>query len=173
MQRDTSAFWLAVLFIALSTTSAQSLTKHTLKGTFLQTSKSVVVSCAGPCTAVKALFPVASIVCPALATQTCTYHVHLETASTVSIFTGEFKFLVDGVAPTPGPTDSSGFVTFSAGSSEETQAFSYAVVGKVTNSVDNQSHTVEVDLGCSVSASLDTCQVGAGAATLRIDVFQP
>lgn len=172
MQRDTSAFWLAVLFIVLSTTSAQSLTKRTLKGTFFQTSNSVFVTCPGNCTAVQALFPVASIVCPALATQTCTYYVQLETASTSSIFTGQFKFLVDGVAPTPGPTDSSGFVTFSAGANEETQAFSYAVVAKVTNSVDNQSHTVEVDLGCS-SASIDACDAASAAASLRIDVFRP
>lgn len=168
-----SVVGLALLFACLLTTSANSLTKHTLKGTFLQTSTSVFVTCPGNCTVVNALFPVANIVCPALAAQTCTYYVHLETASTVSIFVGKFKFLVDGAAPAPGPTDSSGFVTFSAGSSEETQAFSYAVVGKVTNSVDNQSHTVEVDLGCTSDAAFEACQAGAGAATLRIDVFRP
>jgi hypothetical protein len=172
MPLGRSVVGLPLLFACLLTTSANPLTKHTQKGTFLQTSNSVFVTCPSNCTAVKALFPVAKIVCPALATQSCTYYVHLETASTTVVFGGLFKFLVDGAAPTPGPTDSSGFVTFSFGPDEETHAFSYAVVGKVTNSVDNQSHTVEVDLGCT-SDSLDPCQAGPGAATLRIDVFQP
>jgi hypothetical protein len=161
-----------LLFVWVLTTSANSLTKHTEKGTYLQTSNSVFVTCPEDCTVVKALFPVANIVCPAAATQSCTFYVHVETASTTIVLGGLFKFLVDGAAPTPGPTDSSGFVTFSYGPDEETNAFSYAVVGKVTNSVDSQSHKIEVDLGCTTD-SLDPCQAGAGAATLRIDVFQP
>jgi len=160
-----------LLFACLLTTSANALTRHTQKGTFFETSDSVfVISSNG--TVVQKLFPVAKIVCPALASKSCTFYVHVETATTASISVGQFKFLVDGVAPTPGPTDPSGFVIFSAGVNDETEAFSYAVVGKVTNSVDNQSHTIEVDLGCT-SGGIITCQVGAGAATLRIDLFQP
>jgi len=161
-----------LLFTSALTTTANSLTKHTQKSTYLQTSTSVEVTCPGSCSVVKALFPVASIVCPATASQSCTYYVHVEAASTATVYSGQFKFLVDGVAPTPGPTDSSGFVTFSAGTNEQTQAFSYAILGKVTNSVDNQSHKIEVDLGCTTD-SFQACQVSVGAATLRIDVFQP
>jgi len=171
MTLGRSTLGLPLLFACLLTTSANALTKHTQKGTFLQTSDSVFVTSSNG-TVVQALFPVAKIVCPALAGKSCTFYVHVETASTVSISVGQFRFLVDGAAPTPGPTDSSGFVTFSAGVNDETEAFSHAVLGKVTNSVDNQSHTVEVDLGCT-SGGIILCQVGAGSATLRIDVFQP
>jgi hypothetical protein len=171
MPLGRSVVGLSLVFACVLTTTANSLTKHTQKGTFLQTSTGVFVTSSNG-TVVQKLFPVAKIVCPAVATQSCTFYVHVETASTASISVGQFRFLVDGAAPTPGPTDASGFVTFSAGVSDETEAFSHAVVGKVTNSVDNQSHTVEVDLACT-SGGIITCQVGAGSATLRIDIFQP
>jgi|SRR5271166_457051 len=171
MARGRSIAGLPLLFACLLTTNANPITKHTQKGTFLQTSDSVFVT-SNNGTAVQKLFPVAKIVCPALASKNCTFYVHVETASTASVSVGQFRFLVDGAAPKPGPTDSSGFVTFSAGVNDETEAFSHAVVATVTNSVDNQAHTIEVDLACT-SGGIITCQVGAASATLRIDVFEP
>jgi hypothetical protein len=115
-----------------------------------------------------------SIVCPALAGQTCTYYVHLETQTQITAHdNGIFRFLIDGVAPTPGPTDTSGVVTWISSDPNSTlEIRSYAVIGRVTNTVSSEKHAIEIDSGCRDEDG-DGCGATAGLSSIRIDVFRP
>jgi hypothetical protein len=88
---------------------------------------------------------------------------------------GHFLFLVDGKAPKPGPTGSTGEVAFlDAGPSSttySTDSRSFAVTASVKNTAVNQAHTIEVEMGCF--AHFTGCSGGAGFANLRIDVSRP
>jgi hypothetical protein len=111
---------------------------------------------------------------------TCTYYLHLE-AQVQSITTLDdalLKFLVDGAAPTPGPTDTSGFVRVGrpdCGTSKTCGlgARSFAVTGTVTNRTANQAHTVEADIACKDVVGSDGCSIQAGFANVEINTFKP
>ncbi|MCU1304085.1 MAG: hypothetical protein JWQ87_4369 [Candidatus Sulfotelmatobacter sp.] len=118
---------------------------------------------------------VVHIVCPQLAGATCAYYIHVETQASVSANdSGIFQFLVDGVAPTPGPTDFHGFFAWDTADPNSTvmQARSYAVVALVTNSQANQSHSVEVEFGC-VDETGDGCSSTMGLASMSIALYRP
>ena len=118
---------------------------------------------------------VVHIICPQPAGATCTYHIHLETQASVSANdSGVFQFLVDGVAPTPGPTDFRGFFAWDTADPNSTvmQARSYAVVAQVTNSQANQPHSVEIEFGC-VDETGDGCSSTMGLASMSIALYKP
>ena len=118
---------------------------------------------------------VLNVICPQPAGATCTLYVHLETqASVTANDTGIFQFLVDGVAPTPGPTDVRGFFAWDTAdpNSTVTQARSYAVVAHVTNSKNNQSHGVEAEFGC-LDLTGDGCSATMGLANMSIALYTP
>jgi hypothetical protein len=118
---------------------------------------------------------VVHIICPQPGGATCTYHIHLETQAAVSANdSGVFQFLVDGVAPTPGPTDFRGFFAWDTADPNSTvmQARSYAVVAQVTNSQANQPHSVEVEFGC-VDETGDGCSSTMGLASISIALYKP
>ena len=115
------------------------------------------------------------IACPQPAGATCTYYVHLETQASVSANdTGIFEFLVDGGAPSPGPTDVRGFFAWDTADPNSTvmQARSYAIVAHVTNSKDNQSHSVEAEFGC-LDLTGDGCSATMGLANMSIALYMP
>lgn len=116
-----------------------------------------------------------NIVCPQPAGAACTFYVHLETqAAATANDSGIFQFLVDGVAPMPGPTDIHGFFVWDTADANSTvmQARSYAVVGHVTNSKDNQAHGIEAEFGC-IDLTGDGCSATMGLASMSIGLFAP
>ncbi len=115
------------------------------------------------------------IICPQPAGATCTYYIHLETQASVSANdSGVFEFLVDGIAPTPGPTDYRGFFEWDTADPNSTvmQARSYAVVAQVTNSQDNEPHGIEAQFGC-VDLTGDGCSSTMGLASMSIALYKP
>jgi len=116
-----------------------------------------------------------NITCPQPAGATCTFYVNLQTqASVTPNDSGIFEFLVDGVAPRPGPTDIHGFFAWDTADPNSTvmQARSYAVVARVTNSKANQSHGVEAEFGC-IDLTGDGCSATMGPANMSIGLFTP
>jgi hypothetical protein len=120
---------------------------------------------------------VKNTLCPRPAGKTCTLYVHLD--SQVEVTTsdnGLFKFLVDGLPATPGPTDGTGLVRWvlndpDSGSIDfESRAF--GVVATITNSIANQNHPVEVDIACQ-DITGDGCSASMGFASLNIAVYTP
>jgi hypothetical protein len=114
-------------------------------------------------------------ICPRPAGATCTYYIHLETQASVSANdTGVFQFLVDGIAPNPGPTDFRGFFEWDTADPNSTvsQARSYSVTARVTNSKDNQGHSVEAEFGC-LDLTGDGCSSTMGMANMSIAVYTP
>jgi hypothetical protein len=82
--------------------------------------------------------------------------------------------LIDGIAPAPGPTDSNGDYSFAGfdPNSTSSSARSFAVVGKVKNTSDNELHSIEVDIGCADTNS-DGCMGIMGFSSLSTGVFTP
>lgn len=118
---------------------------------------------------------VVHIICPQPAGATCTFYVHLETqASVTANDSGIFQFLVDGVAPSPGPTDVRGFFAWDTADPNSTvmQARSYAVVAQVTNLQANQPHGVEAEFGC-LDLTGDGCSSTMGLANMSIALYTP
>ena len=118
-----------------------------------------------------------SFQCPRPSGQTCTFYIHLE--STVNGTSDDnllFKFLVDGLAPAPGPTDNNGFARWELGDPNswaiQGQARSFAVVAKVKNSSANQNHAVEVDIACEDETG-DGCTATMAFASLSTAVYTP
>lgn len=133
------------------------------------------ISCAGSCLTDTPMFipGTLAVVCPGLAGDTCTYQITLQAHVSVTNNTnGLFRFLIDGVAPAPGPTDGAGFFTWSLGNatSGALQARGYAVTAQVTNNVDMQAHVIDIRVGCQAGAG---CTAQSGFANARIDVYQP
>jgi hypothetical protein len=128
------------------------------------------------CSASTAVF-VKNTLCPRPAGKTCTLYINLE--SQVEVTTddnGLFKFLVDGVPPSPGPTDGTGLVRWVLGDPDsgsiDFEARSFGVVATITNSIANQNHPVEVDIACQ-DITCDGCSASMGFASLNIAVYTP
>jgi len=144
------------------------------------------------CRAKTQMFAPIPVTCPAAMGQTCTFHISLDAKTAVVIPpacncfgggpTGFYEFLIDGVAPTIGPTDENGdyiFVkngfTSSSNSSSARQSYPASVLTTVTNSSSN-NHTVVVNVGCSDinnSGIYAGCGATAQWSTMRVDVFEP
>jgi hypothetical protein len=117
-----------------------------------------------------------NVVCPQPAGATCTFYAHLE--SQVEVTTndnGLFRFLVDGVAPSPGPTDSLGQFRWVDSDPDSgvinLEARSYAVVARVQNSSNNQAHPVQVDIACQDTDGGGSCTASMGFASVSIAVY--
>lgn len=158
--------------------SLSSLSNRILQKTAFQVSTSnVPATCStSGCLTATPVFS-RSLQCPKPAGQTCTFYLHLE--STVNITTadnGLFKFLVDGLAATPGPTDSNGFTRWILSDPDsgaiQGEARSFAVVATVRNRSSNQSHPVEVDIACEDETG-DGCTATMAFASLEMNVYTP
>ena len=108
----------------------------------------------------------------------CTFQVTIESQNQVGSNDlpanpgeeGLYLFLVDGLAPSPGPTDGSGFYAWSIfqGASAITGT-SYAVTAKVANTSANQVHSIVVGIGCNEILGDSTgCFGAAGFSNLQI-----
>jgi hypothetical protein len=147
------------------------------------------------CRAKTSMFAPISVICPAATAQTCTFHISLDTKTTISYRcgqnagcfeagpTGFYQFLVDSAAPTIGPTDGNGDYLFETnawiGSANGSgprprmrQSYAASVLGAVTNSSSN-NHTIVVNVGCSDTQKAGGCIATAHWSTMRVDVFEP
>jgi hypothetical protein len=133
------------------------------------------VTCSGAGCQTTAVVFTRPVSCPVKAGKTCTLYLHLEGNAYVSVSDlGLFRFLIDGIAPAPGPTDSNGDYSFAGfdPNSTSSSARSFAVVGKVKNTSDNELHSIEVDIGCADTNS-DGCMGIMGFSSLSTGVFTP
>jgi hypothetical protein len=161
------------------------LVKHLLKGTFFDTSSTgASASCSSAGCTAYAPISSESIVCPKLAGGTCTYQVTIQSQSIAGSNDntkgeeGVYQFLVDGVAPNPGPVGAGCACYTWSGSSRQfsltVRGTSYAVTATVKNTIDNQSHSIGVNIGCNeVQGNTSGCFAGSGFANLSIATYTP
>lgn len=147
------------------------------------------------CRAKKAMFAPISVTCPAATGQTCTFHISLDAKDSVTFVCGQngcygsgplgfYQFLVDGIAPSIGPTDGGGYYIFEKNvfttSDDGGNAFvsreSYpaSVLAGVKN-ISSNSHMIGVSVGCSDINRISTggCEATSHWSTMRVDVFEP
>jgi hypothetical protein len=184
-----SACVLFLLFTAGCFAAAQTnaaLAGLTLRHTVLITGGGQAGSTAGTacntvgCTAKIPLLPTWNVFCEAQGGQTCTFALHVDAGVVVSTHDNAFYSATATGAVGPPlsnmiflalPRDANGFGNGMA---------SFTFVIQVKNTVANQSHLVEFDLGCQDADGSGGCSVASVggtnntvAATLRIDVFTP
>lgn len=134
------------------------------------------------CTAQVPLLPTWNVTCDAIAGQTCTFALHADAGVTVSANANAFYTAT--AAGAVGPNVNNNMLIFLAlprdGNGAGYGMASFTFVIQVKNSVANEVHKVEFDLGCWDSNSTGGCSVSSfggalytEAATLRIDVFTP
>lgn len=175
MKRTIMKSILSLALLAASAASAQTvISNETLvpNGTTLVVSKTpVTVDCNGTCSSQKPLFSPVSINCP---DSTCTVHVALTIQFSDDGGQIYSKFLIDSAAPTPGPTDSSGFYPLF----ENVQGFINPPItsapAAIVATVGSGTHSLQVSLACTgINNDNDGCGAVATSSTLRVDVFTP
>jgi hypothetical protein len=158
---------------------------HVLKGTIFDTSSpgaSASCSSAG-CSAYAPIYS-ESVVCPKPVGATCTYQITIQSQNNAGSNDhtlgeqGEYQFLVDGVAPTPGPVDSTCACYTWSGSSRQfslpVRGTSYAVTATVKNTTASQPHSIGINIGCiEVHGNTSGCFAGSGFANLSIATYAP
>jgi hypothetical protein len=124
------------------------------------------------------MFAVIPVTCPAATGQTCTFHISLDAkVSMILGARGFYRFLVDGIPPTIGPTDKDGDYLFMENipigqGFPLRQSYPASVVATVTNTSSN-SHTIMVSVGCAGGNASDGCNTTSHRSTMRVDVFEP
>jgi hypothetical protein len=180
-----------VTLLAVPAATAQTiLSNEALVTTTLVVNKQVTTAkCrkAG-CVARAPWFGPITVTCPAATGQSCTFSISLD-AKTSTVLgcgncggagaTGFYTFLIDGAAPTIGPTEENGeylFETYSYTGGlpqiASRQSYSASVLAGVTNTSSN-THTVSLGLGCRDVGKLGGCQTTAFWTTMRVEVYEP
>jgi hypothetical protein len=160
-----------------------------LWGTVLDTNSNVTASCSSEgCSAFSPVFE-EEIACPGGVGESCTFQITIESENQVGSGdskngeSGQYRFTVDGAAPSPGPVGvypstwwcpncyewmySDSYYGVSIGTS-------YAVTANVTNTAHWQKHSVEVDIGCQEQFSNSSgCSVLLMLANLKVEVYAP
>jgi len=188
-----AAFLLAsAMLLAATTLTAQTIiSNETLVTTTLAIDKTQVIatcSTAG-CSAKAPLLTSIPVTCPNAIGATCTFHISLDAGIIIALQCGGvnclgssgssnyYQFLVDGVAPVPGPTDTNGNYIFSEFVASDTlfpsaQSYRASVAATVTNT-SSQNHTVTINFGCTDKEKFYGCGLTAHQRVLRVDVFEP
>jgi hypothetical protein len=127
------------------------------------------------------LFKPIHITCPRGVGKTCTLNITIDAKTDLSPDAkGLYEFSLDGVAPTPGPTDKHGFYLFSLYAPQSDygadlpvrQSYPASIVGTVTNS-RSRDHTIDVRVTCTDWLAQGSCEATTYRSTMRIDVFEP
>jgi len=174
----------ACIFLVIAQKSNAATT--TLNGRNLKTANfqtqndQIAAGCVGVvCTSPPIFDPALDLVCPVAAGKTCTYYIHLESQVQVSAQdAGLFRLLVDGAAPTPGPTATDGSFTWLDNDPDSDvlshfEIKSFTVTAKVTNAAANQTHAIEVQIGCADTNADGGCLARSGFAVLEVKVHTP
>ena len=177
--------------LAITTATAQTIISNEALVTtnFIVSQKVATAKCQSTgCSAKTSMFAAIPVTCPAATGQTCTFHIALDTKTSIvsgcgncggSGGTGFYQFLVDDAPPTIGPTTKDGNYLFekfayTAGLPKVATRQSYpaSVLTSVTNSTSN-IHTILVNVGCSDANHTGGCSAVAYWTTMRVDVFEP
>jgi hypothetical protein len=191
------ALWLIAIPLAKAQTIISNETL--VSTTFVVNQQTATANCGRTgCRATTSMFAPISVACPAATGKTCTFHISMDTNASASYRCGSkggcfgggptafFLFLVDGAAPTIGPTEATGEYIFGKNvftSSDDggqnspwnrivRQSFPASVLSTVTNSSSN-NHTIAVSIGCRDTPKALGCEASAFTTTLRVDVFEP
>jgi hypothetical protein len=139
------------------------------------------------CRARTSMFAPVPVTCPAASGQTCTFHISLDAKVTTDFYgyegccaygpTGFYQVLVDGAAPTIGPTSPNGDYIFQENVvtnhyARNRQSVTASLIAGVTNSGAN-SHTISLSLGCQDTPRNGGCRATVHWSTMRVDVFEP
>jgi len=162
----------------------------TLWKTFLDTgsgSIEPVASCdTKGCKAFSPMFE-EEITCPGEVGGSCTFQISIESENFVasndskSGESGQYRFTVDGAAPSPGPVGVFSYFCPNCYEWMYSEAYyaqyvgtSYAVTADVTNTSYWEKHLVEVEIGCEEQND-DTsgCSAGYTLANLKVAVYTP
>jgi len=127
------------------------------------------------------------VVCPVEEGGSCTFQITIESENFVGSNenpplygeSGQYAFLVDGAAPSPGPVGAIDTICpncyewmYSNTWDDVYVGTSYAVTATVTNTKNRQKHTVEVDIGCREEKFDATgCYAGTWLANLQVAVY--
>jgi hypothetical protein len=163
---------LLALFAASAASAQTVISNETLVPagtTFVVSKMSVAVSCNGICSNEKRLLAPVAVNCP---DTTCTVHIALGSQLTGAGGQTSVRFLVDGVAPMPGPTTPAGLYALWGNALGANGAPQASVPASVAATVGTGAHMIAFGLYCS-SANAGGCGATASTATLRIDVFTP
>jgi len=180
------ALFLAVVVVSNATAQVVISNETLVTTTFVVNKQIATARCTtNGCRADRFMFAAIPVTCPAATGQTCTFHISLDTKTSISATfpgggqgpTGFYQFLIDGIAPTIGPTDKSGTYVFERNNytnDDSSTRLSYpaSVLTTVTNSGSN-SHTIVVNVGCSDVLGEGGCQATSYWSTMRVDVFEP
>jgi hypothetical protein len=170
------ALLLALVVVSNATAQTVISNETLVTTTFVVNKKIAQAYCfKSPCQAQAPMFAAIPVVCPAATGHTCTFHISLDAQIYWLLGTrNSYRFLIDGAAPTIGPTDQHGVYVFQRKGElnvPDVQSCLASVVTTVTNSSSN-THKIKVDLGCSTFNSSE-CQTAAHSSTMRVDVFEP
>jgi len=183
---------LAAAAIFTMTMKAQTVisNENLVTTTFVVSKTDATAKCGTPsCTAKTPMLKSIPVTCPAAIGHTCTVHIAFDAkVSLGSICTmcegpasvAAYQFLVDGVPPTIGPTDSHGNYLFADnvitdGKVQEgrsnRQSYPASVIAAVTNT-SSPGHLIDVNLLCRGNG-FGGCAAVAHWSTMRVDVFEP
>jgi hypothetical protein len=181
----------ALSLFAVPTAAAQTIigNETLVSTTFVVNQQIATARCRkSGCGAKTSMFAPITVTCPAAIGQTCTFHISLDTKTSIVAGcgdcagggpTGFYQFLVDNAPPTIGPTGKDGSYVFeedayTGGEPKfaSRQSDPASVLGAVTNSSSN-SHTIVVGVGCLDNVNSGGCAAIAHWSTMRIDIFEP
>jgi len=188
------ALAVAALFTTVNMQGQIVIANETPTGTTFVVNKTSATAMCGKagCRAETPMFSSFPVTCPAAIGQTCTFHISIDAKLTVSFKCGFgcegnwapigfYQFLIDGSAPTVGPTDEQGNYIFESNVYTNwingpwplaRQGYSGSVLGSVTNS-NSQSHVIQISIGCIDKNNEGGCSLTAHWSTTRVDVFEP
>lgn len=151
------------------------VTGRILQNTTMRTNPSFkTVSCASSeCIAQAAIFspPNISVNCPGASRTTCTYKITC-CAQFIGTSLGDnqlYQFLIDGVTPSPGPTDAAGFVTVEFPTDGQLNKYCESVVD--TGNAPGP-HSIATRFGINDQTG-DGASQSIGFAECNIQVFKP
>jgi hypothetical protein len=187
------AFAAALMFTTITMRAQTVISNETQVTTTFVVNKTVATAkCGEPnCAAMTPVLKSIPVICPAAIGQTCTFHIALDAKVSLTFPCGEeqctgpsptasYQFLVDGLAPTIGPTDGQGDYLFARNVQTDSQSFPYfsrqsfaaSVIATVTNTNSN-NHTIDLNIRCRDTALDGGCEAIAHSSTMRVDVFEP
>jgi len=192
--RMTLGIGLVAFVSAIATLNIQAQTiisnEQLVTSTFVISTSSVTAQClkAG-CSAQSQILSAIPVTCPAAIGATCTFHIALDSRIDVALPCGgsfcsgtsgavnSYQFLVDGVAPVPGPTDTRGYYVFSKNVNSFSrfparQPYPATIVATVTNTT-SQDHTIDVNFQCADVLKESGCGLIVNSTQMRVDVFEP
>jgi hypothetical protein len=186
----------AVTFTAITMKAQTVISNETLVTTTFVVNKTDATAKCGKsgCRASAPILKSIGVTCPAAIGETCTFHIAFDAKVSLTYPnpqggspglspTASYQFLVDGLAPSVGPTDGQGGYLFARNvltepeyaNASSRQSFGASVIATVKNTSSN-NHSIDVNIRCHDASGVDGdegCEATAHWSTMRVDVFEP